>query len=99
MQQSISINSKYFIDRVENDIVQLTKTLSVEHGISIDNAKLMARQIIQRRINQLLTKEEQDGISSIRADINDVIKNTNCSKVSLPTLCGDIYELLKTFEL
>lgn len=99
MQQSISINSKYFIDRVENDIVQLTKTLSVEHGISIDNAKLMARQIIQRRINQLLTKEEQDGISSIRADINDVIKNTNYSKVSLPALCGDIYELLKTFEL
>jgi hypothetical protein len=97
MQQnsSISINSKHYIDRLENDIVQLARTLSVEHAIDIENAKLMARQITQRRINQLLTKEEQNGIAEIKSNVNRSIKN-GMSTLEDPK---SVYELLKTFEL
>lgn len=93
-----SINSKYFIDRVENDIVQLTKTLSIEHSISIDEAKLMARQITQRRLNGLLTKDEKDGIDKISTAVKEDIKNFNftAGRILDPKL---VYELLKTFEL
>jgi CRISPR/Cas system-associated exonuclease Cas4 (RecB family) len=97
MQQnsSVNINSKHFIDRIENDIVQLAKTLSIEHATDIENAKLMARQITQRRINQLLTKEEQSGVKAILDNIKRSIKN-GMTTVEDPKA---IYELLKTFEL
>lgn len=97
MQQNplTNINSKYFIDRVENDIVQLAKTLSIEHSISIDEAKIMARQMIQRRLNGLLTKEEQEGINNLRHVTISAIKstalNTSYNKI--------VYEFLKTMEL
>ena len=101
MQQStsISINSKHFIDRLENDIVQLAKTLSIEHQTDIENAKLMARRISQSRINQLLTKEEQNGIISIKDNVTDIIKNPTSHKPNTLVLSQKVYELLKTFDL
>lgn len=97
MQQNTSINigSKYFIDRVENDIVQLARTLSIEHGVSIEDAKYMARKILQLRINQLLTKEELEGITEIKNNVVRSLKH-GMSSLDNPKV---IYELLKTFEL
>jgi uncharacterized protein YehS (DUF1456 family) len=92
---SVSINSKHYIDKLENDIVQLARVLSVEYTINIEDAKIMARQITQRRINQLLTKEEKEGISKIKDNVTKSIKNGE-SKLDNPK---DIYELLKTFDL
>lgn len=97
-QASFNINSKHYIDRLENDIVQLARTLSVEHSIDIEDAKLMARQITQRRLNGLLTKDEKEGIERISKQIKEDIKNYNwtAGRFSNPK---DVYELLKTFEL
>ena len=96
MQQSssININSKHFIDRIENDIVQLARTLSIEHAINIEDAKLMARQITQRRLNQLLTKIEQEGIENLSKEVKEGIRFPNTI-----INAGKVYELLKTFEL
>lgn len=90
-----NINSKYFIDRVENDIVQLAKTLSIEHSISIDEAKIMARQMIQRRLNVLLTDQEKSGINKVITNTKNEVKNP----ASQVLYAGYVYELLKTMEL
>lgn len=93
-QTSFNINSKHYIDRLENDIVQLARTLSVEHSIDIESAKLMARQITQRRLNGLLTKDEKEGISLIKQKTTEFIK-ADLKK----DYAHNVYELLKTFEL
>ena len=102
MQQNPSINSKYFIDRVENDIVQLARTLSIEHSLPIEDAKIMARQIIQRRLNGLLTPQENQGIALIKKEMTDYLKDNtraNIHQAMLQKFSGKIYELLKTMEL
>jgi hypothetical protein len=102
MQQnpSFNINSKHYIDRLENDIVQLARTLSVEHSIDIEEAKLMARQITQRRINGLLTKEEKEGIENLTKEIMEIVKAPeNTMRANFRIHAKKVYELLKTFEL
>jgi len=100
MQQtpSFNINSKHYIDRLENDIVQLAKVLSVEHAIDIENAKLMARQIMQRRLNSLLTEEEKNGIKRVSNSVKEDIKNYGFTAGRILDV-KDVYELLKTFDL
>jgi hypothetical protein len=90
---SININSSYFIDRLENDIVQLTKTFSIEHSISIEEAKLMTRRTIQSRLNQLLTKEEKDGIKETTEKVKDFLKGNGILTSNIGNLCSNFYEL------
>ena len=102
MQQnsSISITSKHFIDRLENDIVQLAKALSVEYSLDIESAKLVARQTMQRRLNQLLTKDEQEGIKKLAIEVNEIIKaNPTALQANFRIHAKKVYELLKTMEL
>lgn len=94
----ININSKYFIDRVENDIVQLAKTLSIEHTISIDEAKIMARQMIQRRLNGLLNEDEKKGIGLLSETTTRMIKDQT-GGFPIRNYVSKVYELLKTMEL
>ncbi len=94
---SININSKYFIDRLENDIVQLAKTMTVEYSVDIEEAKLMARKVMQTRLNGLLTKEEKEGIELIKQKTKEYIKNTH--EAETLNYSKDVYELLKTFDL
>lgn len=100
MQQnsSININSKYIIDRLENDLIQLTRVLAIEQQQSIETSKIAARHIIQTRLNQLLTQEEKEGINRLSKQIKEDIKQFNgtAGRISNPK---DIYELLKTFDL
>jgi hypothetical protein len=100
MQQlnSVSITSTYFIDKIEDLIVKLAKALSLEHSIPIDSAKVMARQIIQRRLNSLLTEEEKKGIENITNTIKEDLKRFNGTAGQLLN-CEKVYELLKTMEL
>lgn len=92
---SFNINSRHFSDRIDNDIVQLTKTLSVEYSISIEDAKLMARKMIQRKLNSILTDEEKEGTKEV------------CNATKRAIKCGvtdseyfkNVYELLKMLEL
>ena len=88
---TFNINSKHFITRIENDIVQLVKTLIVEHQISIEEAKLMARRMVQTKLNQMLTEEEKKGIDEISKNVTRSIIN-GMTTVEDPRA---IYELLK----
>lgn len=95
---TLSINSKHFSNRIDTDIIQLTKTLMVEFQVSIEEARVIARKMVQRKLNSILTKEEFQGIEdlieitkeSIRGQITD-IDGTEYAKT--------VYELLKTMEL
>jgi len=97
---TLNINSRHFINRIENDIVQLTKTLSIEHAIPIEEAKLMARKIVQIRLNELLTDQEKSGIEKIKDTTIEIIKNPiDIRGDHLHAITKPIYELLKTMEL
>ncbi|MCK9428989.1 MAG: hypothetical protein M0R17_03125 [Candidatus Omnitrophica bacterium] len=95
MQQtsSINVNSKYFIDAVENNIVQLARVISLEQQIDIEQAKIQTRQIIQRRLNQLLTDSEKKGIEDTLIDTKNLIKKENNEYYC------NIYEIFKIFEV
>lgn len=91
---TFSINSKHFTTRIENDIVQLVKTLIVEHQITVQEAKVMARHIVQNKLNQMLTDEEMSGIKDLSQLTNNFIK------AGITHACyvysKKVYELLKT---
>jgi 3-deoxy-D-manno-octulosonate 8-phosphate phosphatase KdsC-like HAD superfamily phosphatase len=90
---SINVNSKYFIDTIENYIVQLARTISLEQQIDIETAKIQTRQIVQRRLNQLLTDAEQKGISDTLEETKELIKKENNEYYC------NIYEIFKIFEV
>jgi hypothetical protein len=89
---TFSINSKHFTTRIENDIVQLVKTLIVEHQITVDEAKAMARKLVQNKINQMLTDEENVGIKELSQLTNNFIKAG--SSHSCYIYSKNVYELL-----
>ena len=93
-QTSINVNSKYFVDRVENDIVQLTRSVSLEYGVGIEEAKLMARKMVQSKLNQILTNAEKEGIGLVQEQTQEFIK-ANIKR----DYAHNVYELLKTFDL
>ena len=96
MQQgSFSINSKHFITRIENDIIQLIKTLVIEHQISIDEAKIMARRMVQNKVNQMLTEDEIKGIEILSETTNKMIKDQT-GVFPIRNYVSKVYELLKT---
>lgn len=91
---SFSINSKHYIDKIENDIVNLTKTMSIEYQINIEEAKQMARTIVQRKLNSILSEKQNNGINKLNETVKNKIKNrADTEFVNL------VYELLKTMEL
>lgn len=91
---NFNMNAKYFSDRLDADIIQYTKAIAVEYSLSIEEAKLMARQMTQRKLNTILTDEEKNGIADIAKTTKDAI--TKHPKGEYPKA---IYELLKTMEL
>lgn len=95
---SINVNSKYFVDRVENDIVQLARAVSLEFGVDIEAAKVMARKMVQSKLNQILTDAEKEGIDRVTKQVSEDIKHFGytAGRILDPK---DIYELLKTFDL
>jgi hypothetical protein len=85
--------------RVENDIVQLVKTLIVEHKISVDEAKVMARKMLQGKLNQMLTEEEKEGIKDLNSTTDAMIKVSKEDAVIVGPIrvyARKVYELLKT---
>jgi len=93
---TFNINSKLFLDRLENDILQLVKTLIVEHQISVDNAKAMARRMIQNKVNQMLTEEEKKGIEELSKETNDIITAPQGTlTANFRIHARKVYELLK----
>jgi len=97
-QTSININSKYFVDRVENDIVQLARAVSLEYSVSIEEAKIMARKMIQSKLNQILTDDEKEGISNLSETTERMIKDQT-GGFPIRNYTSKVYELLKTFDL
>ena len=99
---TFNINSKHFMTRVENDIVQLVKTLIVEHKISVDQAKAMARNMLQGKLNQMLTEKEKEGIKDLSSTTDYMIKASKEDAVVVGPVrvyVRKVYELLKTMGL
>lgn len=94
MQQQTSINSKYYINKIESDIVNLTKTISVEHQKTIEEAKYITRKLIQARLNQIVSDEEKEDINWL---YDFLVENTK--KGSNTELCKKLYSLFTSMEL
>jgi hypothetical protein len=95
----MAINSKHFLTKIENDIVQLVKAIAVERQVSVDEAKISARRSIQHKINQMLTTEEQDGIQDLLKETNNLVKKLhkdNIEEKEWHIYSRKVYELLKT---
>ena len=79
MEQNISntaINSRRFTQSIETNIVQLARTLAIEHQLPIEpEAKSMARRIVQNKLNQLYTDEELATIKDFVSIIEKSIRN------------------------
>lgn len=94
----ISINSQYFINQLEATIIQIAKCLSIEHQVPVDpEAKEMTREIVQMKINTLLSKETLDEIKKINVEIADKIKNSTNAEVR--KLAIQMFHLLKLVSL
>ena len=94
LPNSYNINSKHYSDKIENDIVNLTKCLSIEYQIDIESAKEMARVIVQRKLNGIINNTALSEIKNICKTTTDIIKSNKKDKYY-----SDVYELLKLMEL
>lgn len=89
---NLTINSKHFSDRIDTDIIQLTKTIMLEYGIELEEAKSMARKKIQRKLTSIMTSIETEGIGHLIITTKEEVKKGN-------EYAKQVYELLKTMEL
>lgn len=98
INSGISIGSKHFIDQLESIIIQIARSLSIELQIPVDpDAKEMTRQIVQTRINTLLSKLSTEEIKRINTELDKTIKTTkdpNIKKIAI-----EMYHLLKLMAL
>lgn len=92
-QNSFNVTSKHFINSIENSIVQLVKAIIVEHQVSIDEAKVMARHIVQMKLNQMLTDEQKKGIEDVTKETVETIKEAVGS--SYKNYARKVYDLIK----
>jgi hypothetical protein len=94
---NLTINSKHFSDRIDTDIIQLTKTIMLEYGLELEEAKSMARKKIQKKLNSIMTSIESQGITDLIYNTKEIIKTGR--GVLEKTYAKSVYELLKTMEL
>jgi len=71
----ISINSKHYIDQLESAIIQIAKCLSVEKALPVDpDTKEMTRQVVQEKLNGLLSDEQLKIVKEAQDHSSYVIK-------------------------
>lgn len=72
------INSRHYSQSIESSIIQLTRTLAIEHQLSVDpDAKSMARRTVQNKLNQLYSEQE---LKTINDFVNNVFINMKAKK-------------------
>lgn len=91
---SMTITSKHFIDKLESSIIQIAKAFSIEYSLPVDpDAKAMTRDVVQRKINQLLSEKEREGLRELwKSTVDNLKMSANDSK----SYVRMVYEALKT---
>lgn len=94
----ISIGSKHFINQLESIIIQIAKSLSIELQIPVDpDSKEMTRQMVQTRLNTLLSQKTAEELKRINSEISETIKTTKDPEVK--KIAIEMYHLLKLMAL
>lgn len=95
---SNQITAKHFADKLEANIIQLARAISIEHGVKVDpEAKQMTREVIQSKANQLLTDKEREGIRKLWNETKLIISGRGHStEMDQNTYARYVYEALKT---
>lgn len=92
-QPSMKVTSKHYVDSLETNIIQVARAFSLEFGLKVDpDAKKMTRDVVQRKINQLLTDQERAGLKALWTETVKIIANREQSN----TYARQVYEALKT---
>ncbi len=98
LNNSMQVSSKHYVDALETNIIQVAKAFSIEFGIKVDpDSKKMTREVVQRKINQLLSDQERNGIKEVWEETVKIIsgKGRN-TKWDIDTYARQVYEALKT---
>lgn len=95
---SMTITSKHFIDKLESSIIQIAKAFAIEYSLPVDpDAKAMTRDVVQRKINQLLLDKEREGVKEVWDETLKIIKNQgHNTKWDVEAYARKVYEALKT---
>ena len=92
LSSSLQVTSKQFLDSIESNIIQIARSLALEYSIKVDpDAKKMTRELIQRKVNQLLSSEEKQNLSALWNETIEILKSNNNEKYA-----RKVYEALKT---
>lgn len=93
----IRVSSNHFIQQIESAIIQLTRCLAAEYQIQPDpDAKNIARKMIQDRVNQLLNKEEIEGVRLLKKAMKEA---PSLYSRPIVDIVEAMYEVLKMMGL
>jgi len=93
---SIQVSSKHFIDKLESSIIQIARAYALEFSVKVDpDAKQMTREVIQSKINELLSANEKDNIRQVWLETLRIVKQEPKTNWDLDTYARQIYETLK----
>ena len=97
LNNSIQVSSKHFVDKLESNIIQIARAYAIEFNLKVDpDAKQMTREVIQRKINQLLTNKEREGIRKLKEETVKIISGKGHStELDMNTYARYVYETLK----
>lgn len=101
MQQSIQSNSstvkigsQHYINQIEGIIIQIARSLAVEHNLPVSpDTKQMTHEILQRKINQLLSDKDVEGLKKVWDETVKVLKNQG--EMDSRLYAQHVYEALK----
>jgi hypothetical protein len=95
-QPSFNINSAFFLQQLDTTIIQLIKVMSVEHQVTIEQAKAMAFNLIQDRINlALLTAEQKTHIKETYSEVTESLKSGTVKNINTIKKVYNIFKLLR----
>lgn len=90
---SFNISSKHYVNAIEANIIQLTKALSLEHSMSVDDAKDSARTIVQEELSTgLLDDGVREKLSNL---LNETIRKLRANPSD--EYISEVYNALKLF--
>ena len=93
-----SVGSKRFIDQLEANIIQIARSLSIEHSVPVDpDAKEMTRVLVQTRLNTLLKPATVTSVKELYKKTTDTLKTTKDSAIK--EIATELYHILKLVDL
>ena len=90
----MNIDSNYYSNKLETDIILLIKAISVERKTTIEEAKILGREIVQIKLNSTLSEQEKEDIDFlIKTTISELKKDSNNK------IYKKLYNMLHNFKL